>query len=84
MKSFSECLFRLAPANLRSKLNLMLSVVEARNSDWFRNAVLDARLVRKAEGAAYAKDGALEWMRKRTLFPDKYTYVFRRAFVSLE
>lgn len=84
MKSFSEYLFRLAPANFRSKLGLSLSVVEERNSAWYRNTVLETQLVRKACGEDYVNGNSLAWMRRRVSFSDKYTYVFRRALVSLE
>ena len=83
MKSLSEVLFRLGPANIRSLLGLSLSVVEERNSDWFRNEVSGVRLARRGGGEDYTSND-IEWARKYMALPVKYSYVFKNALVSLE
>ena len=83
MKSLSEILFGLAPAHFRAMLGMVLSVVEERNSSWFRNEVSAVRLARRGGGEDYTSND-IEWVRKYMALPVKYSYVFKNALVSLE
>ena len=66
------------------KLGLSLSVVEDAKREWSDRMVSETTLARKGYGEDYLCDNALTWMRRRMFFPDKYSFVFKRAIVELE